>query len=98
MLAVRSNYDCSSLHVWPAVQRIHQNGQDHRHRPQKVGRECGPDQRFAHLGLGDNPPSAHPYDRARQRLVAGRHPMDLLQARVLLARTGAVETVPALVP
>ena len=67
-------------------------------RPQKAGREGGPDQRLAQLGLGDDPPSAHPYDRAGRRLVAGRQSMDLLQARVLLARAGAVETVPALVP
>ena len=66
--------------------------------PQKVGRECGPDQRLAHLGLRDDPPSAHPYDRARRRLVTGRQPMGRLQARVLLACAGVVETVSALVP
>ena len=44
------------------------------------------------LGLRDDPPSAHPYDRARRRLIARRQSMGRLQARVLLARAGVVET------
>ena len=53
--------------VWPVVQDFRQNGQDHRRRPQKDGREGGPDQRLAQLGLRDDPLFAHPYDRAQRK-------------------------------
>ena len=77
---------------------VGRDGDDHRRRSQAPRRAGRHDQRAAHLGIGADPSSPHPHDRARRRPVAGRHPVGRLQAGVLPACAGAVAAVPAPVP
>ena len=66
-----------------------------RGRSQAPRRTHRHDQRAAHLGLGADPSSACPHDRARRWAVAGRHAVDRLPPGLLPARAGPVPAVPA---
>src|SRR6201985_191278 len=51
---------------------------------------------LAQLGLGNDPPSTRPHDRAGRRALDGRQPLDLMQVRLPAARARSVEAVSAL--
>ena len=54
--------------------------------------------RAAHLGLGADPSSARPHDRAGRRHLARRPALDLVPARLLPPRARALAAVPPAVP
>src|SRR5438105_837743 len=54
--------------------------------------------RAPHLGLGDDAPSASPYDRAGRRGITRRYALDTLPTRFPVAGAGAVPPVPAAIP
>src|SRR3954452_3656064 len=54
--------------------------------------------RAAQLGLGDDPPSACPNDRAGRRNIAGRHALGELPTRLPVAGASALPAVPAAFP
>src|SRR5438105_228525 len=54
--------------------------------------------RAPHLGLGDDPPSASPHDRAGRRGIIRRYALGALPTRFPVAGAGAVPPVPAALP
>ena len=72
-------------------------GRDHAHdrrRSRASRRPHRPHRRAAHLGLGDDPPSACAHDRAGRRPLGGRREVDLVPVRLPGARQCAGAPVP----
>ena len=78
-----------------AVQGIIPDAVDHCSRSQTPRCEDRHDIGPAHIGTGDDAPSACPRRCSRRRLVTGRSALDRLPPRVLTASEGPVAVVPA---
>ena len=81
-----------------AVHGRRRDAAHHRGRSQASRRPHRHHRRAAHLGLGHDPPSACPHDRAGRRHLARRQALDRVPARLPPARAGALAAVPAAVP
>ena len=82
----------------PAVPHGGRDAAHDRRRSQAPRRAHRRHRRAPQLGLGDDPPSARPYDRAGRRDIARRHALGTLQARLPAAGAGALPPVPAALP
>ena len=80
------------------VQGFRRDADHHRRRSEASRCQDRHHIRAAHLGLGDDPPSARPHDRARRWSLARRPELDPVQAELLPARARALEAVPAGLP
>ena len=66
--------------------------------PRHLGARIGITAVLHSLGLGDDPPSASPHDRAGRRDIARWYALGALQTRLPLAGAGALPPVPAALP
>ena len=82
----------------PAVPHRGRDTAHDRRRSQAPRRSHRRHRRAPQLGLGDDPPSARPHDRAGRRDIARRHALGALQARLSAAGAGALPPVPAALP
>ncbi len=82
----------------PAVQGGIGDDADDRRRSQASRRPHRHHRRAPHLGLGDDPPSARPHDRAGRRHRAGRDALDLVAPGLPAAGPRAGQAVPPTVP
>ena len=82
----------------PAVPHRGRDAAHDRRRSQAPRRPHRRHRRAPQLGLGDDPPSARPHDRAGRRDIARRHALGALQARLPAAGAGALPPVPAALP
>ena len=82
----------------PAVPAASETHAHDRRRSQAPRRPHRHHRRAPHLGLGDDPPSACPHDRAGRRHLARRHALGALPARLLPAGARALEAVPPALP
>src|SRR5215467_9912951 len=82
----------------PLVPHSRRDIADDRRRSQTPRRSHRRHRRAPQLGLDNDPPPAHPYDRAGRRDLARRRALGALQAWLSPAGVGAVPPVPAAVP
>src|SRR3954466_4467340 len=80
------------------VQGFRRDADHHRRRSEASRRPDRRHIRAAHLGLGDDPPSARSHDRARRWSVGRQPELDPVQAALLPPRPRAREAVPAGLP
>ena len=82
----------------PAVPGRVRDHDDHRGRPKAPRRPHRHHRGPAHLGLGHDPPPAHPHNRARRRPVAGRQALGVVTPGVPAAEARTRQAVPPPVP
>ena len=82
----------------PAVQGGIGDDADDRGRSQAPRRAHRHHRRAPHMGLGDDPPSPCPHDRAGRRHRAGREPLDIVAPGLPAPGAGARQAVPPPVP
>src|SRR6516225_5677989 len=82
----------------PAVPRRSPDTDDDCSGPQAPRRSHWRHRRPPYLGLGDDPSSAYPHDRARRRDIARRYTLGALQSQLSPASARALPPIPAALP